>query len=124
MRDLFDHQPDCTVDDVELLKIGRQFRLSEQSKLTLGRHQKDNESIQAAAKEDYIILRTPGLAGPLGLVSGQPSEKDLQTAGAILASYCKGKEQKEVGVLAETPQGEKLFNVAPMPRIDSKEMAV
>jgi tRNA U34 2-thiouridine synthase MnmA/TrmU len=124
LRDLFVHQPDCTVDDVELLKIGRQFRLSEQSKLTLGRHQKDNESIREASKADYIILRTPGVSGPLGLVSGTPSEQDLHTAGAIVATYGKGKDQTEVEVLAEMPTGKKRFKVAPMPRNAATEMIV
>jgi len=124
LRDLITHQPDCTVDDVELLKIGRQFRLSKQSKLTLGRHQKDNEAIQAAAKSDYIILRTPGVSGPLGLVSGTPSEEDLQTAGAIVASYGKGKDQEKVEILAGLPSGEKRFNIAPMSREAVTEMIV
>ncbi|WP_291317523.1 thiamine biosynthesis protein [Desulfuromonas sp.] len=42
LRDLFDHRPEATVTDVELLKLGRQFRLSETAKLTLGRNQADN----------------------------------------------------------------------------------
>ncbi len=124
LRDLFDHQPDCAVEDVELLKIGRQFRLSEQSKLTLGRHQKDNDSIREAADETHIVLRALGVSGPLGLISGQPSAEDLQVAGAIVASYGKGKDQEEVDILAETPEGEQNFNVTPLPRSASKEMAV
>ena len=124
LRDLINHQPDCTVDDVELLKIGRQFRLSEQSKLTLGRHQKDNDAIRDAAKQGYIILRTPGVSGPLGLVSGQPLEEDLRIAGEILASYGKGKDQATVEVLAETRDGEQRFIVAPMPRAKAQELAV
>ena len=124
LRDLVEHQPGCTVDDVELLKIGRQFRLSELAKLTLGRHQKDNESIRNAAKEGYIVLRALGVSGPLGLVSGQPLEQDLQAAGAILASYGKGKDQESVDILAETPDGEQRFSVVPMPRSASKELAV
>lgn len=124
LRDLVTHQPDCNVDDVELLKIGRQFRLSEQSKLTLGRHQEDNDSIRAADKSDYIILRTPGVSGPLGLISGAPTEEDLQTAGAIVATYGKGKEQEKVEVLAELPDGEKSFNIAPMSRQAATAMLV
>src|SRR6056297_407269 len=72
LRDLFEYQPDCSVAEVELLKIGRQFRLSEQAKLTLGRHQQDNEKIRAAAGPEHILLHTPGLAGPVGLISGHP----------------------------------------------------
>ena len=124
LRDLFNHQPECSVEDVELLKIGRQFRLSEQSKLTLGRHQKDNDSIRNAADGNYLVLRALGVSGPLGLISGKPSAEDLQVAGAILASYGKGKDLSEVEILAETPDGEQRFNVVPMPRSESKDMAV
>ena len=124
LRDLFNHQPDCTVDDVELLKIGRQFRLSMHAKLTLGRHQKDNESIRQAAQGNYVVLRAIGLSGPLGLVSGQPVEDDLRVAAAIVASYGKGKDQTEVELLAETADGEQHFTVAPMPRSESLGMIV
>ena len=122
LRDLFDHQPGCTVNDVELLKIGRQFRLSEQAKLTLGRHQNDNDAIRERAASDHIILRTPGFPGPLGLVSGEPSDRDLKTAGAILASYGKGKDQPDIEILAEMPEGEQRFTVAPMLREESKKL--
>jgi tRNA U34 2-thiouridine synthase MnmA/TrmU len=124
LRDLINHQPECTVEDVELLKIGRQFRLSERAKLTLGRHQQDNEAIRDAAQGTYVILRTPGVAGPLGLVSGNHSEEDLQKAGSIVATYGKGKDLAEVEVLAETPEGEQRFNVIPMPRSESKTLIV
>ena len=122
LRDLFDHQPGCTVNDVELLKIGRQFRLSGQAKLTLGRHQIDNDAIRERAASDHIILRTPGFPGPLGLVSGEPSDRDLKTAGAILASYGKGKDQPDIEILAEMPGGEQRFTVAPMLREESKKL--
>ncbi len=124
LRDLFDHQPDCTVNDVELLKIGRQFRLSEKAKLTLGRHQNDNEAIRDAADETHTLLSTPGIPGPVGLVSGEPSQKDLELAGAILASYGKGKDREEVGVLAEVRDETKSFTVKPIARGESQKLIV
>lgn len=116
LRDLVEHQPDCSVTEVELLKFGRQFRLSEQAKLTLGRHQKDNENIRAAAGPEHVLLHTPGLAGPVGLVSGRPDRKDIETASAITASYSKGKDHPEVQIIAETGSDRQQFNVCPMSR--------
>ncbi|HKL26466.1 MAG TPA: thiamine biosynthesis protein [Desulfuromonadales bacterium] len=116
LRDLFEYQPDCSVAEVELLKIGRQFRLSEQAKLTLGRHQQDNEKIRAAAGPEHILLHTPGLAGPVGLISGHPEAEDIETAGAITASYGKGKDQSEVEVVAETGGNRQQIKVRPMAR--------
>jgi tRNA U34 2-thiouridine synthase MnmA/TrmU len=124
LRDLFDHHPDCTVQDVELLKIGRQFRLSEHAKLTLGRHQSDNDAIREIPKGAYIVLKAKGVPGPLGLVSGHVNEEDLRLAGAILASYGKGKDQNEVDILVETSAGEQDLTVVPMPRSESREMIV
>jgi hypothetical protein len=124
LRDLFDHQPDCTVSDVELLRIGRQFRISERAKLTLGRHQADNEAIRSAAADAHVVLRVLGMPGPLGLVTGEPHEEDLRTAGAIVASYGKGKELEEVVVLALTPTGEQRFCLAPLPRSESEKLIV
>jgi len=122
LRDLFTHQPDCTVSDVELLKIGRQFRLSAQARLALGRNQDDNTALVAAARTEDVILRTPGLAGPVGVVTGTPDHADLRAAGAIVASYSKGKELAEVEIAAAAGGLEQRFLVAPMPRAASEKL--
>lgn len=124
LRDLFQHQPDCMLSDVELLKIGRQFRLSERAKLTLGRHHQDNDAIRTTIGDGHILLHTPGLAGPLGVISGQPDVTDFHTAGRIIASYSKGKDQPSVEVIAETADGERHDTVVPMPRDESQKLAI
>ncbi|MBW6511653.1 MAG: thiamine biosynthesis protein [Desulfuromonadaceae bacterium] len=92
LRDLFAHQPEATPADVELLKIGRQFRLSPSSKLTLGRNQADNDAINQQLRPDHILLRAAGVAGPLGLISGAPTPADLELGAALVAAYGKGKD--------------------------------
>lgn len=122
LRDLFTYQPDCAVSDVELLKIGRQFRLSEHAKLALGRNQEDNTALVASARVEDVILRTPGLAGPVGVVSGTPDSADLELAGAIVATYSKGKELAEVEICTASNGNEQRFKVAPLPRTESEKM--
>ncbi|HEY7746279.1 MAG TPA: thiamine biosynthesis protein, partial [Desulfuromonadales bacterium] len=68
LRDLFAHQPGATVTDVELLKLGRQFRLSPRAKLSLGRDQNDNRAIEALARNEDVLLRLADFNGPMGLV--------------------------------------------------------
>jgi hypothetical protein len=116
LKDLFEHHPDCTSRDVELLKLGRPFRLSEQAKLTLGRNQSNNEGLKTVAGETGCLLRNLNFSGPLGVVSGQPSPDDFLTAAAIVASYGKGRDEAMVEVLI-TEQGEgRVVEVVPMPR--------
>lgn len=114
LRDLLQHQPDCTVIDVELLKLGRQFRLSPRAKLTLGRNRKDNEAIQAAAQPEHRLLHAAGFRGPTGLVSGQPGQEDLTLAAAIVAGYGKGRDEASVRIRLQQNGQERFLDVVPM----------
>jgi tRNA U34 2-thiouridine synthase MnmA/TrmU len=124
LRDLFAHQPKATVVDVELLKLGRQFRLSPQAKLTVGRDQESNEAIKALARSEDILLHIRGVSGPVGLVSGMAVEDDLRAAGGIVASYGRGQDKPVVEVALV--QGEKCWSlhVTPMERSRSTQLIV
>lgn len=124
LRDLLAHQPDATPVDVELLKLGRQFRLSAQAKLTLGRNLADNEALKALARETDHLLRASDFSGPLGLVSGVPGEADLNLAGGIVASYGKGQEAPEVAILAQQGTAVSRFSVAPLEREACRQLQV
>ena len=116
LRDLLEHNPQATVVDVELLKLGRQYRLSQSAKLTLGRNQANNEALQALARPQDVLLRMRSFAGPLGVVSGAAEETDLVLAAEILAAHSKGKDER--GVEVGLRQGEREWSVTvdPAPR--------
>lgn len=114
LRDLLEHQPDCTVHDVELLKLGRQYRLSSTAKLTLGRNQEGNEALQTAVRPEYTLLHATLFRGPTGLVSGQPSQTDLALAAAIIAGNGKGRDEASVQVRLQQGDKESFLDVAPL----------
>jgi tRNA U34 2-thiouridine synthase MnmA/TrmU len=115
LRDLFTHEPDCTLRDIELLKTGRQFRLSTRARLALGRNQQDNEALRELAGNDDLLLRCIGFSGPLGVLSGTPGEDDLATAAAVVAGYGKGSDEATVKVLVIRSGEERTVQVAPCP---------
>jgi tRNA U34 2-thiouridine synthase MnmA/TrmU len=116
LRDLFENHPKATVIDVELLKLGRQFRLSPSAKLSVGRNQSDNEAIKNLARPIDVLVRCDNFSGPMGVVSGSPGEDELATAGAIVASYGKGQNAAEVDVLLKQGERSWVIRVAPMDR--------
>ncbi len=116
LKDLLEHNPEATVTDIEYLKLGRQYRLSDKAKLTLGRDQSGNEALKALLRDQDILLRTLNFSGPLGIVSGEPTIEDLSTAAAILASYGKGKDQNRLEVLLRQGETSWTVEVAPMTR--------
>ncbi|MEA3362272.1 MAG: thiamine biosynthesis protein [Thermodesulfobacteriota bacterium] len=124
LRDLFNHEPSATVADVELLKIGRQFRLSETAKLILGRHRSDNEELQQQSRPEQTKLRSQNFSGPLGLFCGDANQEELDTAAAIVASYGKGKNEAEVDVLCIATGKEFVRRVKPLPRETSRKLQI
>lgn len=115
LRDLITHEPDCTPDDVELLKTGRQFRLSPQARLAVGRNQQDNDRLHELAGTGDFLLRCVGFSGPLGVLSGTPERADQERAAAVVAGYGKGGGEEFVEVLMTGPDGESTLRVRPTP---------
>lgn len=113
LRDLFEHQPDSSPVDIELLKVGRQFRLSATSKFAVGRNLSDNEAVKGWARPSDVLVRAANFSGPMGLVTGSAGPEDLATAGAIVASYGKGQKEAEVEVLLQ--QGERKWGIRVVP---------
>ena len=56
LRDLFSHQEDHDINDLDLLKYGRHFRADDQGKMIVGRNNADNEKLRGLATIDVLVL--------------------------------------------------------------------
>jgi tRNA U34 2-thiouridine synthase MnmA/TrmU len=74
IRDLMEHMPDPkgvpTLNDVELLKVGRHFRLSSTTKLIVGRNEIENEIIWSLRLEDDLGMQVKKYPGPSSILRG------------------------------------------------------
>ena len=124
LRDLFTHDPEADVHSVELLKIGRQFRLSPAAKLIVGRNEADNEHLGALATPDDYLLKVPDVAGPCGLLIGTPDAADQDLACGIVASYGKRQDEASVDVRVTSRAGEEFRSVAPATRTQTAALII
>lgn len=90
--DLFEHTDGVpTLNDVELLKVGRHFRLSTEAKLIVGRNQSENEIMKFLCLDSDYSLESTEFAGPLGILrikKDSDLRNDLMTvAGGIVGRY-------------------------------------
>jgi len=98
LRDLFTHQSVVTFNDLNLLRVGRHFRISPQTKIIVGRNQADNEKISAYADPGDLICEAKGTGSPITLVRGLVSDEVRELACAMTARYCDLKREPEVAV--------------------------
>jgi tRNA-uridine 2-sulfurtransferase len=128
VRDLYDHTkgtPD--INDIELLKIGRHFRLSDNTKLIVGRNKMENEILDSLKLDDDIIIEVSNHVGPtcilrtkkqLSSSSSSSTEKEIEIAASTALRYSDSPKDKLTSVrIKSSSQDEKEIQVFP---IDNK----
>jgi tRNA U34 2-thiouridine synthase MnmA/TrmU len=129
VRDLYDHTtkgiPD--MNDIELLKIGRHFRLSDNTKLIVGRNKMENEILDSLKLDDDIIIEVSNYTGPTCILrtkkqlltsSLSSAEKEIEIAASTALRYSDSPKDKLSSVKIKiVGQKEKEIQVFP---IDNK----
>ena len=98
LRDLFSSKPECTLREIELLKVGRHFRLGPATKLVVGRNKKENDIITSLSCENDLVMQVENIPGPTVLITGEPSPEEEALALSITASYSDAKEDQAVEI--------------------------
>ena len=89
VKDLFKHQEKIDLEDMELLRIGRHFRVNSHTKLIVGRNEEENLILQEYLTPGAALF-TPNFHGPWVLVAGPPGEEVQQLALGVIAHYTQG----------------------------------
>ncbi|MDI6739598.1 MAG: tRNA 4-thiouridine(8) synthase ThiI [Candidatus Edwardsbacteria bacterium] len=77
--------------DIELLKIGRHFRLGDRTKLVIGRRHEENERLLEIKQAGDAVLRPPlDVKGPIGLLRGPAGDEVRKLAARLFSRYCDG----------------------------------
>ncbi|MDN3515567.1 MAG: hypothetical protein NG747_14375 [Candidatus Brocadia sp.] len=124
MRDLV-NSCDAGVNDVNLLKVGRHFRLDAQTKAIVGRNEEDNTRIESLSREGDYLLSLVDMPGPLTLLRGDVTEEKIYVGASITARYGKSHVLPSSKVLVkqiknDAPQ--RTIEVTPMSQEDADKL--
>lgn len=98
LRDLFASRPECSLQEIELLKIGRHFRIGPAAKIVVGRNKSENDVIDSLSCEKDLVLRVENIPGPTVLITGEASPEEEGLALSVTASYSDAKEDQVVEI--------------------------
>lgn len=101
LKELLIHNPDPSIKDINLLRVGRHFRLSSSCKAIVGRDKKENAMIESLAEQGDYLLKVTGYGSPLTILTGVVTEEDLRLASSICARYSDGRSMPFVEVRIE-----------------------
>jgi tRNA U34 2-thiouridine synthase MnmA/TrmU len=90
LRDLFQHKKRVTVKEVNLLKVGRHFRLR-RDKVIVGRNEAENKVLlQTKQKTDYYF-EVPDCGSPTTILQGPKTRRAVETAAGLTAFHSDKK---------------------------------
>lgn len=87
MRDLVTHRVDFDLNELNLLKVGRHFRLLPRAKTVVGRNEEENRRIRALARPDDFLFEVQTWGSPLTLVRGEIGGEEIRRVASITARY-------------------------------------
>ena len=95
LRELMEHSPVLDIRDIQLLRIGRHFRLGTGEKVIVGRDKDENEKLLSLKDEEGITLRVRDYPSPITIIPHGASQQDaIAKAASICVRY------------SDAPQGE------------------
>ena len=92
------------LDDIMLLKIGRHIRPASNFKIIVGREEGENRFL-AGYRKRFVHLAVASHAGPLALIDGEPTQRDIELAARLLARYSQGRNATTVVVSVTSQDG-------------------
>ncbi len=112
IKDAFDHNED-SINDLELLKIGRHFRLSENdsAKIIVGRNEQENKRLNELAKDTDLILLPIEIVGPTVLIRNY---KNKNLVLPIAAGLCARYSDKSANRLVKVKVDDIIIETEPL----------
>ena len=86
-KDLFGHTETPTINDIDLLKLGRHHRLDDQTKMVVGRNKAENETIHMLALPEDILLEARDFVGPTTILRGGTAPEHVEFAASVTLKY-------------------------------------
>ncbi len=98
LRELVEHKEEISKKDLELLKIGRHFRVSKDAKIISTRTGEEGELLKQFLTEDDLIFLATDYTGSMVVIIGKATNEDIEFAAKISGRYCKGKDDKIISI--------------------------
>ncbi|MBI3318900.1 MAG: hypothetical protein HYZ90_07185 [Candidatus Omnitrophica bacterium] len=92
VRDLFEHQEKVDIEDMELLRFGRHFRIGPSAKLIVGRNEEENATLEQYLAPGRALFE-PDFSGPSVLLLGMPNDELKALALGLIAHYTKPEKR-------------------------------
>ena len=108
VKDILDHCDDIpTLNDIELLKVGRHLRITHDAKFVVGRNKDENEVIKALLADGDVIMEVKDYVGPTCILRSKNYDDSLIIKCAEIAARYSDAPRNDLSKVSITVNGDK-----------------
>jgi tRNA-specific 2-thiouridylase len=108
VKDILDHCDDIpTLNDIELLKVGRHLRITHDAKFVVGRNKDENEVIKAFVADGDVIIEVKDYVGPTCILRCKNYDNSLVIKCAAIAARYSDAPRDDLCKVSITINGDK-----------------
>jgi len=108
LRDLFSHQQNHDINDLDLLKYGRHFRADDHGKIIVGRNNNDNEKLRGLTTDNDFVLFMADFPGPYVVIPHGIAAL-LPLAASLCVRYSDAPAEFEANVIYQHKKSSKII---------------
>lgn len=113
LRELLNVNSNPSMRELNLLRIGRHFRVSPSVKIIAGRNEGENDLLEKQIGPGEFHMWAENRKSPLVLITGTPGEADVLTAASICARYSDNRHLPAVGIVVRSDGSSRTLIVPP-----------
>lgn len=125
LRDLF-ARDEATLEAIQLLKVGRHFRLGGGQKVIAGRDEAENLALERMVDGDVVRGTAAEVGGAMVMLFGEADEDALGAVARICARYCADRDREQAAIRIWKERGSEgtVVSVSPMTDEELSQMRV
>jgi len=125
LQDLFEHQSSFSEEELELLKVGRHFRLEDGTKIIVGRTKIENDRISNLCNSALeTLVKVACFPSPTALITCGGKPESVRLAASLCVGYSKAPQNEAVQVEVKAPDGPQTMSVIGIPPSSLKHLLI
>ena len=96
LKELLEYKESISERELELLKIGRHYRINSNAKIITTRSVDEAEQIKPHLAQEDTILLARDFNGPMTIIIGEADAENIKLAAEITGRYSKGKDEESI----------------------------
>ncbi len=98
LRDFLAHNEHLSFDDLNLMRVGRHFRLDRETVVIVGRNEEENNKIERYRNKTDWLFEAIGTGSPVTLLKGPLNDSTIKATAEITARYCRKRDDGQIEI--------------------------